>query len=380
MNSMDTIPLNDLTKQHDPLREELDRAIAKLVSTNAFIGGAPVRQFAEAYAEFCDVGHAIPCANGTEALRIAILAVLGPGNGTCEIITVSHTFAATAEAICQAGYRPILVDVDPATHLMDLDEVDAACTDSTIAIVPVHLYGQMVDMNLLKAIARRRGLAIIEDAAQAHGAKFGEFGPGQLSNAASFSFFPGKNLGAWGDAGAIVTNDDDVARCAAQLIDHGRSDKFTHTRIGCNARMDAIQAAVLNIKLSHLGDWNEARREAAGWYGSLLADAQDCVIPTVAPDARHVFHQYVVKVPQRETVRAVMQEAGIATGVHYPIPLHEQPAFGTLGLSPDSLPVTHELCQRILSLPMFPGITRRQVERVAQMLMQAVSATTLMAV
>jgi len=376
MNSKNTIPLNDLTKQHEPLRGELDSAIAKLIATNSFIGGAPVRQFAEAFADFCGVGHAIPCANGTEALRIAILAVLGPGNGTCEIITASHTFAATAEAICHAGYRPVFVDVEPTTYLMDLDEVEAACTDSTIAIVPVHLYGQMVDMNLLSAIAGRRGLAIIEDAAQAHGANFNEIGPGQLSNAASFSFFPGKNLGAWGDAGAIVTKDDDVARCAAQLIDHGRSDKFTHTRMGCNARMDAIQAAVLNIKLAHLDDWNKARREAAGWYDSLLANDQDCVAPTVAECARHVFHQYVVQVPQRDAVRSIMQETGIATGVHYPIPLHEQPAFGDLGLMPDSLPVTHGLCQRILSLPMFPGITRQQVERVAQTLMQAVSATS----
>ncbi len=375
MKSNPAIPLADLSKQHEPLREELDAAIAEVVSSSSFIGGAPVRRFAESFAQFCQVEHAIPCSNGTEALRIALLAVLGPGNETCEIITVSHTFAATAEAISQAGYKPVFVDVDPATFLMDLQQVEEACNNSTIAIVPVHLYGQMVDMKRLGALADRRGLAIIEDAAQAHGARFDGIGPGRLSNAATFSFFPGKNLGAWGDAGAIVTNDGEVASCAAQLIDHGRSDKFTHRRIGSNARMDAIQAAVLDVKLPHLADWNRGRREVAGWYDSLLAECDDCVIPIVAPGAEHVFHQYVVQVTDRNSVRATMREAGIATGVHYPIPLHEQPAFRQLRLAPDALPVTHALCQRILSLPMFPGITRSQVEEVTHVLGQALAGS-----
>lgn len=376
MKPKPTIPLMDLMKQHEPLAEQLDAAIAELVASSSFIGGAPVHRFAEAFADYCRVEHAVPCSNGTEALRIALLAVLGKGNGTCEIITVSHTFAATAEAIIHAGYKPVFVDVDPATFLMDLSRVEEACTDSTIALVPVHLYGQMVDAKRLRALAERQGLAIIEDAAQAHGAQSDGLSPGQLSNAASFSFFPGKNLGAWGDAGAVVTTDSEVASRVAQLIDHGRRDKFTHTRVGCNARMDAIQAAVLNVKLAHLDDWNKARQEAAGWYDTLLAEDGDCVVPAVAPGARHVFHQYVVQVPERDSVRAAMLEAGIATGVHYPVPLHEQPVFGDLGLSPGSLPVTHALCQRILSLPMFPGITREQVEQVTHVLGRAIGTST----
>jgi dTDP-4-amino-4,6-dideoxygalactose transaminase len=385
-----TIPLNDLARQHVALRGELDAAIAEVVSTSAFIGGQAVKRFARDFAAFCGVEHAIPCSNGTEALRIALLAVLGEGKGTCEIVTVAHTFAATAEAIVQAGYRPVFVDVDPATGLMDFARVENACNESTIAILPVHLYGQMVETKALRDIADRRGLAIIEDAAQAHGADFDQIGPGQLGKAAAFSFFPGKNLGAWGDAGAIVTNDHDVARCAARLVDHGRTDKFTHARVGTNARMDTIQAAILNVKLPHLRDWNQARGQAARKYDSLLADAtfSECVRPTVAPGARHVFHQYVVQVPEREAVRAFLHDAGIGTGVHYPVPLHQQPAFarhsalaaaphsGSWSITPDPLPVTHELCQRILSLPMFPGITEHEVERVVHALGEAVAATT----
>jgi dTDP-4-amino-4,6-dideoxygalactose transaminase len=230
----------------------------------------------------------------------------------------------------------------------------------------------MIDIQALQQIARRRGLAIIEDAAQAHGAKFNGLGPGWLSNAACFSFFPGKNLGAWGDAGAIVTDDADVARCARELTEHGRTDKYTHARVGFNARMDAIQAAVLNVKLPHLDDWNDARQEAAGWYNRLLADREGCVRPTVAPTARHVYHQYVIQVPNRDTVRESLREAGIGCGVHYPIPVNEQPAFRHLQPAADTLPVTSQLCRRILSLPIFPGIERGQVQRVADALAEAV--------
>ncbi len=359
------IPLADLKGQHESIREELSAAIEEVVSSCGFVGGPVVRAFAKEFATYCGVKRAVPCSNGTEALRLALVGVLGQGDGSAEVISVSHTFAATTEAIVAAGYKPVLVDVSPDTHLMDLDLVEAARTERTVAVVPVHLYGQMVDMPRLRAWADRMGLPIVEDAAQAHGARFEGSGPGQIGTAASFSFYPGKNLGALGDAGAVITNDDAVADRIAQLVDHGRTDKYTHAIIGGNARMDGLQAAALRVKLHHLDAWNDARRKVAGWYDELLADHPNCRQPVVARGAFHVYHQYVVQVEHRSDVQAGLAEEGIATGIHYPIPVHEQPAFADLGLAPEDLPATHALCRRILSLPIHPGLSQDDAARVA---------------
>ena len=359
------VPLVDLKLQISAIGGELSAAVADVVSSCHFVGGPAVDAFAGEFAAYCGIRHAIPCSNGTEALRLGLVAVLGEGDRTSEIITVSHTFPATVEAIIAAGYRPVLVDVDPTTYLMDLDQLEPARTSRTVAVVPVHLYGQMVDMERLSRWSRRHGLAIVEDAAQAPGARSGVTGPGHLSDAAAFSFYPGKNLGAWGDAGAVISNDHAVATGIAQLLDHGRTDKFTHSRIGCNARMDAIQAAVLRVKLRYLDRWNDARRQAAAWYSELLRDDTEFALPAVAKSAKHVYHQYVVQVNDRQRLQKALGEGGIATGVHYPVPVHEQPAYQYLGIAPDALPATHALCRRVLSLPMFPEITHTQVKRVA---------------
>ena len=392
------ILLNDLQVQNDALCEELTEAVADASSAAQFIGGPIVEAFAEEFAEFCGVGHAIPCSNGTEALRLAILGVLGEGDEESEIVTVSHTFPATLEAIVAARYKPVLVDVDPETCLMDFECADAALTKRTVAIVPVHAYGQMVDIVQLRKWAESRGIAVIENAAHAVGAAFDGISPGQLSEAACFSFHPASNLGAWGDAGAVVCRDSGVASRIAQYVNHGRSDKFTHARIGCSARMDAIHAAVLRVKLRHVDEWNTARQRAAGWYSELLGRAlrwsiehsgapprnpgegwddspspsrrarggSSLIAPQTTPGAFHVFNQYVIQTSNRERVRATLREAGIETGIHYPIPAHEQPAYRHLGIRPDDLPVTHRVSKMILSLPMFPQLTREQAERVVE--------------
>ncbi|HNQ23121.1 MAG TPA: DegT/DnrJ/EryC1/StrS family aminotransferase [Phycisphaerae bacterium] len=374
--SGESVPLSDLKAQYRALQAELDEAVREVVESCRFIGGPAVEGFAREYAAYCGVQHAIPCANGTEAVRLALVGVLGPGDGSGEVITVSHTFAATAEAIVAAGYRPVLVDVDPHTFLMDLRAVEAARTSNTVAVVPVHLYGHMVDVEQLRDWADRYRIAVIEDAAQAHGARMNGMGPGQRSHAAAFSFFPGKNLGAWGDAGAVVTDDGPTARRISQLVDHGRGDKYSHARIGCNARMDALQAAVLRVKLPHLDRWNSARRQVARWYEELLGEVGGCVTPALMPGAQHVYHQYVIQVEHRDEVQQALNAQGIATGIHYPIPVHEQPAFAYLGIRPDDLPITHGLCRHILSLPVFPELTQAQVERVSTALSEALGVTT----
>ncbi len=370
------VPFFDLAGQTESLRAELDRAVEEVVSSCRFVGGPVLDEFANAFAAYCGVEHAVPCSNGTEALKLALMAVLGPGDGTQEVVTVSHTFAATTEAIISAGFKPVFVDVVPDTYLMDLDAVEDACTGRTRAVVPVHLYGQMMDVERLVVLADRRGLAVIEDAAQAHGASFGDVRPGQCSDAASFSFYPGKNLGAWGDAGAVICHDAAVFQRATELADHGRSDKFIHQRVGFNARMDAIQAAVLRVKLDYLDGWNEERRLVARWYNELLGNQPFVVLPTVAPSAHHVYHQYVVQIDDRDSVRKRLSEFGIQTGVHYPIPVHEQPAYRHLSSGPEAFPATHALCRRILSLPVYPGLTRDQVERVAEALTEVTREST----
>ncbi len=368
------IPLVDLGAQYRAHRFEFDAALAECLDRTSFIGGPDHRAFAEEFAEWCGGGYAALVGNGTDALILAIEELLGRGDGTEEIITVSHTFIATTEAISGTGYRPVLVDVDPDTCLMNLDGLETAIGPKTRAVIPVHLYGQMVQMDALMQIARRYDLKVIEDAAQAHGATWQGYRPGILGDAATFSFYPGKNLGAWGDAGAIYTRDAALSESITARANHGRQDKYLHQFEGVNSRLDGLQAAILRVKLRHIDAWNAARREVASWYDELLAGYNSIRLPQIREEAEHVFHLYVVQVEERDRIREYLNDRGIGAGVHYPVPLHEQPALAYLGLKSEDLPVTSKLGKTILSLPIYPELTRAQAERVVATLVEAVDA------
>jgi dTDP-4-amino-4,6-dideoxygalactose transaminase len=368
------IPLVDLRASYQRHRYELDEAVRRVLADSSFIGGAEHEKFAEEFAAWCGGGYVALVGNGTDALTFAIIETLGPGDGQSEIITTSHTFVATAEAIANAGYRPVFAEIDPSTCLLSPEAVERAVTPRSRAIIPVHLYGQMVDMARFQTIAERHGLALIEDAAQAHGARFDGIRPGERSASACFSFYPGKNLGAWGDGGAVFTKDADLAARIARRANHGRRDKYVHESVGSNSRLDTLQAAILRVKLRHLEAWNDARRKAAQLYDALLEGQKAITRVASGVDARHVYHLYVVELEERDRVRGALTAAGIGAGVHYPLPLHEQPAFAYLGYPADALPATSRAARRVLSLPIYPEITRTQVERVANALIAAVMA------
>jgi dTDP-4-amino-4,6-dideoxygalactose transaminase len=368
------IPLVDLNAQYQRYRDELDAAVARVVRDSSFIGGSEHAAFEKEFAAFCGGGHVALVGNGTDALTLAIVEVLGPGDGRGEIVTTSFTFVATAEAIVNAGYRPVLADIDPATCLTPPAAMEAVITSATRALMPVHLYGQMADMRALRALADRKGLAIIEDAAQAHGARHDGVCPGELSEAACFSFYPGKNLGAWGDGGAVFGKDAGLIDRIDRRANHGRKTKYLHDTQGVNSRLDTLQAAVLRAKLPHLAEWNAARRAVAARYDELLAGENRVQTPSVDARAEHVFHLYVVQVDDRDRVRQYLNDRGIGAGVHYPVPVHEQPAFQELGLSPDDLPNASRAAKRVLSLPIFPEMTAQQMERVARTVIEAVRA------
>lgn len=372
---MTKIPLVDLGAQHAALKAELDEALARCAAASSFIGGPDHAAFAQEFADFCGGGQAALCGNGTDALELALCECLGPGDGTGEVLTVANTFIATVEAILGAGYRPVFVDVDPATGLMDPDALEAAATPRARAIVPVHLYGQMPDMERIAAFAAARGLAVVEDAAQAHGAAWRGKGPGLWGQAASFSFFPGKNLGAWGDAGAVFSRDEDLVRRIRRHADHGRQSKYLHDSPGRNSRLDGLQAAILRVKLRHLEAWNAMRRDIAAAYRALLAGIPGVEPPVEHPEARHVYHLFVVQVPRRDVVLEALHARGVMAGVHYPVPLHRQPVYQGRDFARVSLPHTERLAGRILSLPVFPYMTAEQTARVAESLAQALSET-----
>lgn len=364
------LPLVDLHLQHSMLKSELDTAIERVFASSDFILGGEAREFERGFAQLCGTTYAIACANGTDALEMALWAVgVKPHD---EVITVAHTFAATAEAIVRVGASPRFVDVASNTLLMDLALVEKAITPRTKAVVPVHLYGSCVDMVALMALARRHGLKVVEDAAQAHGAMVGGRGAGSYGDAATFSFYPGKNLGAVGDAGAVVTSDPEVAQLISSARDHGRSGKYEHKFVGRNSRMDGLQAAILSIKLKHLEAWNNRRRQIAARYRFLLEDLPE-VEPVSPSEGEPVYHLFVVECDRRDEIKARLDEAGIASGVHYPIPLHLQRAFdGEGGMKPGSLPVSERAAGRILSLPMFPEMSDADVDRVVTALGDAV--------
>jgi dTDP-4-amino-4,6-dideoxygalactose transaminase len=360
---MRKLPLVDLHAQYASIATEIDDAIRNVVKSAAFVGGPAVRELEQAFATFCECPRVVSCGNGTDAIYL-VLRALGIGHGD-EVITVTNTFIATAEAISTAGASPVFVDVRADTALIDTTKLEAAITPRTRAIIPVHLYGQPADMNEVMRIANARQLTVIEDAAQAHGARYRGRRVGTLATAATFSFYPGKNLGAYGDGGAIAFTDSALADRCAMLRDHGRTDKYLHELEGVNSRLDTLQAAVLLVKLARLDAWNAARRRAAAWYLERLAGIPDLVLPTVADGNEVVWHLFVVRHPQRERLRDACEKAGIGVGIHYPVPLHRQPAFARLGYSQGQFPVAEELAATCLSLPMFPELTEADVDRVA---------------
>jgi len=359
------IPLVDLKAQYAGIKPEVDAAIQRVLEHTGFILGEEVARFEEAFATYLGAAGAVGVASGTSALQMALLACdIGPGD---EVITTGHTFMATAEAISQTGARPVFADIDPSTYTLDPAAVEATITPRTRAILPVHLYGQPADMTPLLDLAQRYRLRVIEDAAQAHGAEYGGRRCGTLGDLACFSFYPGKNLGAYGDAGAVTGNDPALLARIRRLRDHGRTGKYEHAEIGFGERLDALQAAVLNAKLPHLEDWTVARRAHAQRYNALLADC-DLATPYEAPGMRHVYHLYVIRTLRRDEVLAGLRSQGIGAGVHYPVPLHRQPAYLAQGYGSVSLPVTEAAAREVLSLPLYPELTGTQLEHVAQVL------------
>ena len=358
------VPFLNLRAQHDPIREELQAAIQEVIDTSAFAGGPFVAKFEEDFAAFCQVKHAIGVGNGTDALWFALLACgVGPGD---EVITVPNTFMATAEAISFTGATPVFVDVDPQTYLMNPALIEKAITPRTKAIIPVHLYGQMADMDPIMEIAARHRLFVIEDACQAHGAEYKGRKAGSIGHAGAFSFYPGKNLGALGEAGGIVTNDAALAEKMRVLRDHGQQTKYHHSMIGWNGRMDGIQGAALRIKLKTLARGNASRRAHAGQYSRLLNGIPGIITPTVASYGTPVFHLYVVRVKNRDLLLEKLGQRGVACGIHYPKPVHLQKAYEGLHLAEGSYPVAEKFAHEILSLPMYPELTSEQIEQVAR--------------
>ncbi len=366
---MTHIPLVDLKVQYAAIRPEIDAAIGAVLDSAEFINGPAIRQFEDEFAKSCGAKYAVGVASGTAALHLALLACnIGPGD---EVITVAHTFAATAEAIVHAHATPVFVDIDPRTYTLNPDGLARAITPRTKGIIPVHLYGQPADMNAILSFASQYGLAVIEDAAQSHGARYRGQPVGALGQVACFSFYPGKNLGAYGDAGAVTTNDPLIAERVASLRDHGRSlgpdgrrAKYEHTAVGYGERLDTLQAAILRAKLPHLQAWNEARRHAARRYDQGLKGVDAVVTPWVSPWAEPVYHQYVIRTAQRDALAESLKRDGIATGIHYPIPLHRQGAFAKLGDPAVALPETEKAAAEILSLPMYPELSELQAQHI----------------
>lgn len=356
-----SIPLVDLKAQYAVIRDDVASAIERVLANTSFILGDEVEQFEQAFAAFLGVDHVVGVSSGTSALHLALLAC-GIGAGD-EVVVPGNTFIATAEAVLHVGGTPVFADVNADTFTMDAEHVEPLLTAKTRAIIPVHLYGHSANMGPIMDMASDRGLVVVEDAAQAHGAEYKGQKVGSFGRAACFSFYPGKNLGAYGDGGAVVTRDADVAEQVRLLRNHGRAQKYEHLIPGYNYRLDALQAAILRVKLDHLPQWNEARRRHAQAYTERLRDTG---IPTPVERewATHVYHIYAIQVADRDAVAARLKAEGIATGIHYPIPLHHQPAFSDPNQQPPSLPICERLAPRLLSLPMYPELTVAQIDEV----------------
>ncbi|MGE6487619.1 DegT/DnrJ/EryC1/StrS family aminotransferase [Paenisporosarcina sp. NPDC076898] len=360
------IPMLDLSEQYATLKDEVMVALDNVMSSSHFILGSQVKKIEADIAEYSHVKHGIGCGNGSDAIHIALQAA-GIGEGD-EVITSPFTFFATGGAIVRAGAKPVFVDIDPVNFNIDPDKIEAAITEHTKAIIPVHLYGQMADMVKIKEIASKHNLAVIEDAAQAIGAKQGEFSVGELGTAATYSFFPTKNLGAYGDGGMVVTNHDDIAEKSRVIRVHGSKPKYYHAVLGYNSRLDELQAAVLNVKFPHLDTWSELRGKHAQNYTNLLNEKVGNYIktPEVVQGFHHVFHQYTILTDRRDELQSYLNEQGVSTMIYYPLPLHLQPVFENLGYKKGDFPEAEKAADQALSLPMFPELKEEQQQYVVE--------------
>ncbi|MFQ5691554.1 MAG: DegT/DnrJ/EryC1/StrS family aminotransferase [Nitrospinota bacterium] len=365
------IPLCDVRAQYARIREEIDGAVRSVIESGRFIGGPAVAEFEASFARFCRSSFCAGVSSGTAALALSLRALgVGPGD---HVVVPAFTFIATAAAVRQAGARPVFADVHPETLNLEAGQLERALTPETKAVVPVHLFGLPADMPAIRAVAQARGLRVVEDAAQAHGAEVCGGRVGSLGDAGCFSFFPSKNLGAYGDAGAVVTDDEEAAGRVRRIGNHGRSAKYLHGVLGSNDRLDALQAAVLTVKLRHLEAWTEERRRAAGWYREALGGLP-LVLPAEPEGRRHVYHLFVIRSPERDRLRDALAEEGIETGLHYTPPLHLQPATADLGGRPGDFPVSERAAEEVLSLPMYPELTKAQVERIAGVIAKTLGA------
>jgi dTDP-4-amino-4,6-dideoxygalactose transaminase len=357
------IPFLDLKAHHDPIRQEIMAAMNEVIDQNAFAGGPFVAKFEEDYARFCETKYCVGVANGTDSLWFALLAHgVGPGD---EVIAPPMTFMATAEAITYAGAKPVFVDIDPVTYTLDATKIEAAITPRTKAIMPVHLFGQCADLDPILAIAKKHNLMVLEDAAQAQGALYKGRKAGSIGHAGSFSFYPGKNLGAWGEAGAVTTSDTTLRDRMQMFREHGQQKKYYHDVVGWNGRMDGLQGAVLRVKLKYLDKANDGRRRVAARYNELLAGLPDVTLPKEASYARHIYHVYAVRVNNRDEILKRLGERGIGAGIHYPVPVHLQKAYAGLGYKRGAFPVSESCGDTFLSLPMYPELNDDQINRVA---------------
>ena len=358
------VPFIDLKIQYKQIEHEVVPMITEAMANGAFIGGEQVFCFETEFAEFCNSSYCVGVNSGTDALRFALMAVgVGPGD---EVITVPNTFIATTEAISQVGAKPVFVDVYPDTCNMDISKIQDKITESTKAVIPVHLYGQSANMDPILEIAKKNNIAVIEDACQAHGAKYKNRKAGSIGAVGCFSFYPGKNLGAFGEGGAIVTQDEAIAQKIRMIRDHGQRKKYLHDLEGYNGRLDAIQAGVLRIKLKRLDDWNKARQKNATYYNELLSEIPSVTLVKETEFADSVYHLYVILVDDRDELQKFLYSKSIATGLHYPLPLHLQKAYAHLGYKKGDFPVTENIADHLLSLPMFPELTRDQIEYVVE--------------
>ena len=365
-----TIPLVDLKAQYSSIKDEIDAAIQRVLESADFILGEEVSLFEGEFASFCDVNEAVGVSSGTEALHLALLACdVGAGD---EVITTTFTFTATAEAISQVGAKPVFVDVDPLSCNLDPKRIEAAITERTRAILPVHLYGRPADMDGILDVARRFGLKVVEDAAQAHGALYKDMRAGTMGDAGCFSFYPGKNLGAYGDGGMVVTNDHLIADRIRLLRDHGRTSKYEHVTQGFNGRLDTLQAAVLRVKLCRLEMWNARRRDMASLYRELLREHDVAPLPE-EEQVEPVYHLFVIRTADREHLLQALNRSGIGAGIHYPIPLHLQPAYRHLEYRVGDFPEAERAAREVLSLPLYPELTQDQALEVARAIVASLS-------
>ncbi|MEG4285832.1 DegT/DnrJ/EryC1/StrS family aminotransferase [Microcoleus sp. A006_D1] len=369
---MNNVPPLDLTQQYAQIGDEIGAAVQKVLASGGYVGGPAVKSFEREFADYIGVSDCVGCNSGTDALILALRALkIGPGD---EVITTPFTFFASAETISAVGATPVFVDIDSATLNLDVELIEAAITQKTKAIMPVHIFGQPTDMTRLMDIATKHNLAVIEDCAQSVGAEWESRKVGSIGHVGCFSFYPTKNLGACGDGGAVTTNDPALAASMRMLKEHGQSSRYFYEEIGCNSRLDALQAVILSIKLRYLDSWNSQRRDIAAVYGEFLSRVPGVAVPKELPPAKGVWNQYTIRLTSavdgpnpsgnfRDSVRTKLQECGIGSMVYYPLPLHLQPVYKSLGYQAGQLPVAEQVCREVLSLPMFPELTRDQQER-----------------